>query len=193
MHFITSTSFSQFSAIFLLNLLTYVYLIGLIIVKLVKRDIKGLYHIGKSGWFSFALYIWASFFGILFLQPNKTHSFASIILTTIVALIWFGLFYIWLRFDYLQDSPKASKLVAVYSFSVLQNAYYWAKLNLAAQSMLFYTFGALAGLALGQLLAFIFGKNNEQKQTYLLLGFGLMYPVWGMVGMVGGIGGLLSR
>ena len=190
MHFVTSVHFNQFSAIFLLNLATYLYLIGLVIIKLVKKNLKGLYHIGKSGWFSFVLYIWASFFGILFLQPNKPHDIATIILTALGALIWFSFFYIWLRFDYLQDSPKASKLVAVYSFSVLQNAYYWAKLNLAAQSMLFYTFGALAGFALGQLLAFIFGKNNKQKQTYLLLGFGIMYPVWGVVGMVGGIGRL---
>lgn len=152
---------------------------------LLHKDISRLKHVGKSGWFSFVLYIWAGFFSILFLQPNKTYNLITLILTGVVATIWFGFFYIWLRFDYLNDSPKAKKLVASYSFSVLYNAYYWARINLAAQSMLFYTYGAIFGFGLGQILSLIFAKNKKEEEIYTFLGFGIIYPIWAIVGVVG--------
>lgn len=163
------------------NLMLFFYTLYL----LLRKDISRLKHVGKSGWFSFVLYIWAGFFSILFLQPNKTYNITTLVLTAIVATVWFGFFYIWLRFDYLNDSPNAKKLIASYSFSVLYNAYYWARINLAAQSMLFYTFGAIFGFGLGQILSLIFAKNKKEEDIYTFLGFGIIYPIWAIVGVVG--------
>ena len=132
-------------------------------------DSKMIKHMGKSGFGGFTLSVISAFLGML--VPSFGDNIFTYIIGGFIFFMWAGMFYIWLRFDFLEDDLKHHHIMP-YILSVAYQVVYLAKTGDAAIAMIVATYWMLLGYVLGSLLLLVSPKYSES------VGIGLIYPIW---------------
>ncbi len=150
--------------IFINLILLFRYLFALIL-----SDSKMIKHMGKSGFGGFALSLISAFLGML--APAFGDNIFTYIIGGFIFFMWAGMFYIWLRFDFLEDDLKHHHIMP-YILSVAYQVVYLVKTGDAIVVMIVGAYWMLLGYVIGILLRLIYPKYSEA------VGIGLIYPVW---------------